>query len=92
MAGFSILPIAKHHPGMVDPRLADLLTRKPVRVATAAMANNTAQIVWAVMTRGEVYRPRKQLDRGLHPTNTPKHTAPTRASGMFRECWRGGAN
>ena len=53
----SLVRRAKHNPGTVDPRLADLLARKPVRVATVAMANKTARIVWAVMTRGEVYRP-----------------------------------
>jgi transposase len=40
----------------VDPRLANLLARKPVRVATVAMANKMARIVWAIMTRGEVYQ------------------------------------
>ena len=40
-----------------DPRLADLLARKPTRVATVAMANKTARIVWAIMARGETYRP-----------------------------------
>ena len=40
----------------VDPRLADLLTRKPTRVATVAMANKTARIIWAIMARGETYR------------------------------------
>ena len=39
-----------------DPRLADLLaSRKPTRVATVAMANKTARIIWAIMTRGETY-------------------------------------
>jgi transposase len=36
--------------------LADLLARKPVRLATVAMANKMARVVWAVMARGEVYR------------------------------------
>jgi transposase len=53
----SLVRRAKHKPETVDPRLADLLSRKPVRVATVAMANKTARIVWAVMTRGETYRP-----------------------------------
>ena len=39
-----------------DPRLADLLARKPTRVATVAMANKTARIIWAIMARGEIYR------------------------------------
>src|ERR1700683_1434954 len=38
-----------------DPRLADLLARKPTRVATVAMANKTALMIWALMTRGETY-------------------------------------
>lgn len=53
----SLVRRARHNPATVDPRLADLLARKPVRVATVAMANKTARIVWAVMTRGEVYQP-----------------------------------
>jgi len=34
-----------------------LLERRPARVVTVAMANKTARIAWAVMMRGEVYRP-----------------------------------
>jgi transposase len=52
----SLVRSAKYHPKTVDPRLADLLARKPVRVATVAMANKTARIIWAIMTRGETYR------------------------------------
>jgi len=52
----SLVRRAKYNPKTVDPRLADLLARKPVRVATVAMANKTARIVWAVMARGESYR------------------------------------
>ncbi|MEL7280013.1 MAG: IS110 family transposase, partial [Pseudomonadota bacterium] len=33
-----------------------LLVRKPVRLATVAMANKTARIVWAVLTRAEPYK------------------------------------
>jgi hypothetical protein len=39
----------------------------PVRVAIVAMANKMAQIVWALMTRGEAYRvahPHHQLRKG----------------------------
>ena len=46
---------ARHNPATVDPRLAELLARKPTRVATVAMANKTARIIWAIMTRGETY-------------------------------------
>jgi transposase len=48
---------AKYNPGKIDPRLADLLARKPARVATVAMANKTARVIWAIMARGETYRP-----------------------------------
>ncbi len=53
----SLVRRARHKPETVDPRVAELLARKPVRVATVAMANKTARIVWAIMTRGEVYQP-----------------------------------
>lgn len=54
----SLVRRAKNKPGAVDPRLVALLARKPMRVATVAMANKTARIVWAVMVRGEVYKER----------------------------------
>ncbi len=59
----SLVRRAKYNPKAVDPRLADLLARKPVRVATVAMANKTARIVWAVMARGETYRAGIGLDK-----------------------------
>jgi len=40
-----------------QPWLAELLERKTVRVATVELANKTARIAWAVMTRREVYAP-----------------------------------
>jgi len=52
----SLVRRAKYKPETVDPRLANLLARKPVRVATVAMTNKMARIVWAIMTRGEVYQ------------------------------------
>jgi hypothetical protein len=33
-----------------------VLERRPVRLATVALANKMARIAWAVMTRGEVYQ------------------------------------
>jgi transposase len=47
---------AKHKPEAVDPRLADLLARKQVRVVAVALANKMARVVWAIMTRGGGYR------------------------------------
>jgi transposase len=52
----SLVRRAKSSPEKIDPRLANLLARKPVRVATVAMANKTARTIWAIMTRGEIYR------------------------------------
>jgi len=52
----SLVRRAKCNPQTIDPRMADLLARKPIRVATVAMANKTARIIWAIMTRGETYR------------------------------------
>lgn len=51
----SLVRRAKYSPQTVDPRLADLLARKPMRVATVAMANKTARIIWAIMARDETY-------------------------------------
>jgi len=52
----SLVSRAKSRPEKIDPRLANLLARKPVRVATVAMANKTARTIWAIMTRGEIFR------------------------------------
>ena len=38
-----------------QPWMAGLLERKPTKIATVALANKTARIAWAVMTRKEVY-------------------------------------
>ncbi|MFD1158712.1 IS110 family RNA-guided transposase, partial [Roseovarius aestuarii] len=48
----------KINPERVDPWAIALLERKSPRLATVAMANKTARIVWAVLTRNEYYRPR----------------------------------
>jgi transposase len=45
-------------PEKFDPWLADILERKPSRVAAIAMANKTARIMWAVLTRNEPYKVR----------------------------------
>jgi len=46
------------NPERYDPWFADILARKPGKVAAVAMANKTARMVWAVMTRNEPYRVR----------------------------------
>ena len=52
----SLVRRAKYKPEAVDPWLADLLSRKPVRLVTVALANKAARVVWAIMVRGGVYR------------------------------------
>lgn len=56
----SLIKRVKRKPDTADPRLVALLARKPVRVATVAMANQTTRVVWAIMARGETYRARHQ--------------------------------
>ena len=46
-----------NHPERADPWLTKLLQKKPARLATVAMANKTARIMWAVLTRDEPYKP-----------------------------------
>jgi transposase len=41
----SLVRRAKYKPNSVDPRLADLLSRKSVRVVTVALANKTARVI-----------------------------------------------
>jgi transposase len=61
----SLVRRAKYKPNAVDPRLADLLSRKPVRVVTVALANKTARVVWAIMMRGGTYRAPMSADTPL---------------------------
>jgi hypothetical protein len=37
--------------------LANLVSRKRKQVATVALANKMARMAWAVLTKGEAYRP-----------------------------------
>lgn len=43
--------------GRASPWLRHLLARKPKKLAAVALANKTARIAWAMMSRGETYRP-----------------------------------
>jgi len=52
----SLVRRAKYKPEAVDPWLADLLSRKPARLVTVALANKAARVVWAIMVRGGAYR------------------------------------
>ena len=52
----SLIRRTKYKPESVDPWLADLLSRKPARLVTVALANKAARVAWAIMVRGGVYR------------------------------------
>jgi transposase len=61
----SLVRRAKYKPKAVDPWLADMLSRKPVRVVTVALANKTARVIWAIMTRGGTYRASQPAGGGI---------------------------
>ena len=42
--------------GTSDPWLAQLIARKPTKVAAVALANRNARIAWALLSRGGTYR------------------------------------
>ena len=75
-----------------SPWLAQLLKRKPEKLAAVALANKTARIAWKLMTSGERYdRARAEAREGLGATqyqgSTPSpsphpHTAGHGASTM----------
>lgn len=48
----------KSEPERFDPWFADLLERKPAKLAAVAMANKTARIIWAVLSRNTPYKVR----------------------------------
>lgn len=48
--------MAKNKPEKADTWTAKLLDEKPFRLATVAMANKSARIIWAQLTKGEEYR------------------------------------
>ncbi len=52
----SLVRRAKYKPEAVDRWLTDLLSRKPARVVTVALANKAARVIWAIMARGGTYR------------------------------------
>ena len=87
--------------------LTQLLARKPRKLAAVALANKTARIVWAMMTRGEAYRARplvgaRRPDRRVDARcrrvmkedgdrSIRRPAYPARSHGQFRPPWRLGA-
>jgi transposase len=50
----SVIQHARRHPEK-HSWIAKLLARKPAKVVAVAVANKTARIAWAIMSRGGVY-------------------------------------
>ena len=46
----------RREPGFSESWIGRLIARKPIKLAAVALANKMARIVWALLTRGEVYR------------------------------------
>ena len=86
----SLIRRAKYKPEAVDPWLADLLSRKPARLVTVALANKAARVVWAIMVRGGVYRvPQPPAQRSLgsiHPTEKPGEPKPASEVARTMRC------
>jgi transposase len=47
----------KRKPGFAESWLGRLLARKPMRLVAVALANKIARVAWALLARGEIYRP-----------------------------------
>ena len=52
----SVIRFAKPGSKSASAWLLQLLERKPRKLAAVALANKTARIVWATMSRGGAYR------------------------------------
>lgn len=55
----AVLRHARARPDRASPWVVALIQRRPPLVAAVAMAAKTARIVWAMLARGEAYRPRR---------------------------------
>jgi transposase len=55
VGAMAVIRYAQRH-GTRRPWLVQLLARRTTKVAAVALANKTARIIWAIMTKGERYR------------------------------------
>ncbi|HEY8610093.1 MAG TPA: IS110 family transposase [Roseomonas sp.] len=53
----AVIRWARAKEGFGETWLGRIVGRKPLRLAAVALANKTARIVWAMLSRGEAYRP-----------------------------------
>ncbi len=56
IGALSALRVARREKARSIPGAAELLERKPYKLAAVALANKMARIVWALLTRGETFR------------------------------------
>ena len=56
VGAMSVIRFAKPGSKSASAWLLQLLERKPRKLAAVALANKTARIIWAMMSRGEAYR------------------------------------
>jgi hypothetical protein len=65
--------------------LAQLLERKPVKIATVRPANQTARIAWALMARKEVYA--AAIAESRHSGGKPGKTALSHFTSFAKARW-----
>lgn len=56
LAGTSLLNVVGKRKGVLRDWIVGLLTKKPARLVTVALANKLARIIWAMMKTGESFR------------------------------------
>jgi transposase len=59
----AVIQQAMRKPEAADPWLRDMLARKPAKLVAVALANKTARIAWALMTKGGRYEPDRRRGR-----------------------------
>lgn len=57
VGALSALRVSQKNGAKTIPGAADLSKRKPYKLAAIAVANKMARIIWALLTRGECFRP-----------------------------------
>jgi transposase len=55
IGALAVIRYAERH-GSKRPWLVQLMARRTTKIAAVALANKTARMIWAIMTRGEAYR------------------------------------
>jgi transposase len=60
----AVFRYARAHPDKASAWVKALIKRRPPLVAAVAMAAKTARIIWAMLARGEAYRPRQAAPAG----------------------------